>query len=151
CYRVDESRAGDQPGALIVGMSAVAAGRVGDEFFMTRGHLHRKAECAELYYCLAGHGVLLMDSLDGRTTAAELTPGRGVHVPGGWVHRSVNVGAETFVTLFAYDADAGQDYEIIARARGMRELVVRDDTGWRTVPNAEHRGYPRSEAGNNER
>jgi glucose-6-phosphate isomerase len=140
-YFVDENRAGDLPGALTIGMSALLPLTVGDEFAMTRGHLHAKEDCAEFYYCVDGHGLLLMDDLHGRTSIAELRPGRGVHVPGGWVHRSVNVGAEPFVTLFAYDADAGQDYELIRRAGGMRQRIVVDGDGWTAVDNADHVGY----------
>lgn len=140
-YWVDESRAGTQSGALIVGLSVLLPGRFGDEFAMTRGHLHAKAGCAELYHCLSGRGVMLMDDPAGRTVAIELTEGSAVHVPGGWVHRSVNVGDERFVTLFCYDRDAGQDYELIHTAGGMRELVVADGTGWASVPNPRHIGY----------
>ena len=71
-----------------------------------------------------------------------MAPGDAVHVPGHWVHRSVNVGDEPFVTLFCYGADAGQDYELIARAGGMASLVVGDDAGgWATRPNPDHVGY----------
>jgi len=140
-YMVDESRAGDQPGALIIGMSALLPMMVGAEFAMTRGHLHARAECAEFYYCVDGHGMLIMDDLEGGTSIAELRPGDGVHVPGGWVHRSVNVGDTPFVTLFAYDADAGQDYDLIRRAGGMRKIVVADHDGWKAVDNPDHVGY----------
>ena len=65
---------------------------------------------------------------------------------GHWVHRSVNVGTEPFVTLFCYAAEAGQDYGLIADAGGMAELVVHDGRqGWTTRPNADHTGY-RAEA-----
>jgi glucose-6-phosphate isomerase len=140
-YYVDENRAGDHPGALIVGMSALLPLVVGDEYVMTRGHLHARADCAEFYYCVEGHGLLLMDDLEGRTSIAELRKGEGVHVPGGWVHRSVNVGTGPFVTLFAYDADAGQDYELIRRAGGMRKRIVVDGDGWAAIENPSHTGY----------
>jgi glucose-6-phosphate isomerase len=109
---------------------------------VTRGHLHAKADRAELYYCLSGAGVMLLETLDGRSEALPMGPGDAVHVPGHWVHRSVNVGDEPFVTLFCYGADAGQDYELIARAGGMASLVVGDDAGgWATRPNPDHVGY----------
>src|SRR5665647_26049 len=59
-----------------------------------------------------------------------------------WVHRSVNVGPERFATVFCYAADAGQDYQIISDAGGMRTLVVKDGAvGWTTRPNPDHTGY----------
>jgi glucose-6-phosphate isomerase len=141
-YRVEEHRNVDGEGALIIGTSTLQPGRYGDEFAVTRGHLHAKADRAELYYCLSGRGVMLLETLDGRSEALPLTPGEAVHVPGHWVHRSVNVGDEPFVTLFCYGADAGQDYELIARAGGMASLVVGDDAGgWATRPNPDHVGY----------
>jgi glucose-6-phosphate isomerase, archaeal len=141
-YQVDENRVGSGPGALIVGTSTLLPGRVGDEFMVTRGHLHAVADRAELYHCLSGHGVMLLDTLDSETRAVELTPGKAVHVPGHWVHRSVNVGTEPFVTLFCYAADAGQDYNVISKAGGMAQLVVSDPAnGWTTRPNPRHKGY----------
>lgn len=141
-YRVEEHRNVDGAGALIIGTSTLQPGRYGDEFAVTRGHLHAKADRAELYYCLSGRGVMLLETLDGRSEALPLGPGEAVHVPGHWVHRSVNVGEEPFVTLFCYGADAGQDYELIRRAGGMSALVVADDDGgWSTRPNPHHVGY----------
>lgn len=146
-YWVDDHRYQEGPGALIVGTSTLLPGRVGEEYAVTRGHLHAIADRAELYYCLSGHGVMLLETLDGQSTAIELTPGKAVDVPGHWIHRSVNVGDEPFVTLFCYAADAGQDYEVIAEAGGMKNLVVADGDGWKTVPNPDHRGYRGSVAG----
>jgi len=142
-YRVEENRVGSGPGALILGTSTVLPGRVGDEYAMTRGHLHRLADRAEVYHCHAGHGVMLLETVSGESRALEMTPGVAVHVPGHWLHRSVNVGDEPLMTTFVYGADAGQDYEIIARAGGMSQLVVTaPGGGWRAVPNPDHVGYP---------
>jgi glucose-6-phosphate isomerase len=143
-YRVEENRAGAGPGALILGTSTVLPGMVGSEYAMTKGHLHRQPDRAEIYQCVAGHGVMLLDSLDGRSRALELAPGVAVHVPGHWVHRSVNVGTLPLVTIFVYNEDAGQDYDLIVRAGGMSHLIVRDGAvGWKAVPNAGHKGYLR--------
>jgi len=141
-YSVNEQKYQDGSGALIVGTSTVLPGRVGQEFAVTRGHLHAQADRAELYHCLSGRGVMLLETVDGMTEAIELTPGRAVNVPGHWAHRSVNVGDEPFVTLFCYAADAGQDYGIIQDAGGMKSLVVVGaGDGWRTTPNPDHVGY----------
>lgn len=146
-YRVAEHRSGGGPGALIIGTSTLLPGRYGDEFAVTRGHLHARADRAELYHCLSGSGVLLMEAFDGRSCAVALGPGDAVHVPGHWVHRSVNTGAEPFVTLFCYPADAGQDYALIAAAGGMARLVVADGAGgWTTRPNPGHTGYRKEAA-----
>ena len=135
----------DGSGALVVGTSILLPGRVGDEFAVTRGHLHAVADRAELYHCLSGSGILLLDTVDGASQVFPMTAGDALHVPGHWVHRSVNVGDTPFVSLFCYGADAGQDYEIISDAGGMATLVVTDGRGgWTTRPNPDHRGYARS-------
>jgi glucose-6-phosphate isomerase len=141
-YTVEESRVSDGSGALVVGTSILLPGRVGDEFAVTRGHLHAVADRAELYHCLSGSGILLLDTVDGESEAHPMQAGDALHVPGHWVHRSVNTGDEPFVSLFCYAADAGQDYGIIADAGGMATLVVTDgDGGWTTRPNPDHRAY----------
>lgn len=141
-YWVDEQRYDNASGSLIVGTSTLLPARFGDEFAVTRGHLHAKSDRAELYYCLSGHGVMLLETIDGASEAVQLTPGEAVNVPGEWIHRSVNVGEEPFVTLFCYAADAGQDYGIIARAGGMKSLIVSSAAeGWSTLENPDHHGY----------
>lgn len=140
-YRVESQDHGAHSGALTIGTSLLLPGRYGDEFAVTRGHLHAISDRAELYYCLSGRGVMLLETVDGRSDAVELTPGEAVNVPGEWIHRSVNVGDEPFVTLFTYATDAGQDYEIIAEAGGMKNLVVADGDGWRLRANPDHVGY----------
>jgi glucose-6-phosphate isomerase len=135
-YRVEEARFTDGGSDLITGISALEPGKVGSEFFMTRGHLHQRADRPETYYCLTGHGILLMETLEGRVEAAEMKSGSLVYVPPFWVHRSVNVGSTIFATLFSYPADAGQDFEIVRQAGGFRELVVENGKeGWKLAQN----------------
>ncbi|HEY5820389.1 MAG TPA: glucose-6-phosphate isomerase family protein [Propionibacteriaceae bacterium] len=140
-YWVETTQTEDGPGGLITGISVLEPGTVGEEYAMTRGHLHAIADRSELYVGLSGHGVMILETLDGRTEVRDVTPGQAVYVPGHWVHRSVNVGAERFSTLFCYAADAGQDYAIIERAGGMKSLVVRDGDGYAVRVNPEHVGY----------
>src|SRR3712207_5172064 len=71
-YRVEEHRNVDGAGALIIGTSTLQPGRFGDEFAVTRGHLHAKADRAELYYCLSGTGVMLLETLDGDRKSTRL-------------------------------------------------------------------------------
>lgn len=143
-YTVQEHRTVTDEGALIIGTSTLLPGQVGEEYAVTRGHLHARPNRAELYHCLSGRGVMLLETVDGQTEAVPLEAGDAVHVPGHWVHRSVNTGDEPFVTLFCYPADAGQNYELIQRAGGMAALVVADGQGgWATRPNPDHGGYQR--------
>jgi glucose-6-phosphate isomerase, archaeal len=128
-YEVFSTQQTDLPGALTVGTSIVKPGRIGEEFALTRGHLHRIADRAEMYFGLNGRGVMLLESVEGEVHALEIVPGSMVYVPGGWLHRSVNVGAEVLVTLFCFSADSGQNYEIVEQSGGMKKLVVDDGQG----------------------
>jgi glucose-6-phosphate isomerase len=140
-YRVDEFRPSDRAGDVIFGTSTLYPGRIGDEFLMTRGHIHRISDRPEIYLCQAGQGVMLMELEDGTIRAEAMRPNSVVYVAPHWIHRSVNVGRDPLVTLFCYPADAGQDYDIIAQAGGMRDLVVSDGAdGWRLTPNPRYRG-----------
>jgi glucose-6-phosphate isomerase len=135
-YRVNELRFTGQSNDLITGISVLNPGKVGSEFFMTRGHLHQRADRPETYYCLAGHGILLMETLEGKVEAAEMRTGSLVYVPPFWIHRSVNVGSELFATLFSYPADAGQNFEIVRQAGGFNRIVIDNGVGgWNLAPN----------------
>ncbi len=139
-YFVEDFRPSDNSGDLIFGVSTLQPGRIGREFLMTRGHIHQRSDRPEIYYCQSGEGVMLMEREDGTTQAAEMRPQSIVYVAPHWIHRSVNVGAAPLVTVFCYPADAGQEYEIIARAGGMRDLVVEDGAGgWTRTPNPRYR------------
>jgi glucose-6-phosphate isomerase len=141
-YSVDENRVGLGDGALVLGTSTLLPGMIGQEYALTRGHIHAKRDRAEIYHCVAGQGVMLLDTIDGESRALPMSPGSVVHVPGHWIHRSVNTGPDRLVTVFVYNTDAGQDYEIIARAGGMRQLIVTDRAGgWRAIANPNHTGY----------
>jgi glucose-6-phosphate isomerase len=140
-YQVDEYRPSERPGDVIFGTSTLYPGKIGDEFLMTRGHIHRISDRPEIYVCQAGHGVMLMELEDGTIRAEEMAPHAIVYVAPHWIHRSVNVGSTPFITLFCYPADAGQDYDIIAKAGGMKERVVDDGRGgWTLAPNPRYRG-----------
>lgn len=140
-YEVQEFRPDRMaPHELVFGTSTLQPGKVGNEYFITRGHIHAEVDRPEIYYCLRGHGVMHMETPAGETHPVEMTPGTVVHVPAYWIHRSVNVGAEPLITPFCYPADAGQDYAIIERARGMRTLIVDDgDGGWKEIENPRYR------------
>jgi glucose-6-phosphate isomerase len=109
------------------GTSITYPGKIGDEYFMTKGHFHTVLDTAEVYYCLAGHGYMLMENPEGDWEARELTPGKAVYVPGRYAHRSVNISStEPLVTFFAFPGHAGHDYGTI-ETQGFRKLIVERD------------------------
>lgn len=142
-YEVTEWRPPVRSGDMIFGLTRMSAGQVGDEYFLTRGHIHAVADRPEIYYGQRGEGLMLMESPDGETRVIEIKPQTVCYVPPYWIHRSVNTGSDDLVMLFSYPADAGQDYDIIARSGGMRQRVMADaQRGWVLVDN--HAWRPRS-------
>jgi glucose-6-phosphate isomerase len=125
---------------MIFGVTRLAPGRIGREFHLTRGHIHRNANRPEIYYGEAGRGLMLLESPQGDVRTVEIAPRVICYVPPYWIHRSVNTGGDDLVMTFAYPADAGQDYEIIARSGGMRQRIMDDGNGgWIAVPNEGYR------------
>lgn len=106
------------------GTSITYPGKIGEEYFMTKGHFHTVLATAEVYYCLRGHGFMLMENPEGDWEARELTPGTAVYVPARYAHRSINVSpAEPLITFFAFPGHAGHDYGTI-ESKGFRKLLV---------------------------
>jgi len=112
---------------IAYGTSITYPGKVGREYFMTKGHFHTVLDTAEVYYCLRGHGFMLMENPEGDWEARELTPGHAVYVPVRYAHRSVNVSpVEPLITFFAFPGNAGHDYGTI-ETKGFRKLLVEVD------------------------
>lgn len=116
----------DDPGILQFGTTIIYPGKVGNEYFMTKGHFHSILDTSEIYYCLGGHGMMLMETMDGQVEYKYLSQGDAIYVPGGWAHRSINTSDEPFVMFFVYRADAGHDYGTIEE-KGYRKLVIEEN------------------------
>ena len=126
-YEVYEVKRPEVAGELLQGISIVHHGKVGDEFFMTKGHFHSTLDTGEVYYCLRGEGVMVMETPEGDWAVETLRPDGVLYVPPRWAHRSVNtIVGEDLVTFFVYPANAGHDYGSIEK-QGFRKLVVDRD------------------------
>ena len=113
-------------GDVAYGTSVVAPGKVGDEYYMTKGHFHTVLDTAEIYFCLAGRGYMLMENPEGDVQWAEFVPGQGVYVPRRYAHRSINTDTVPLITFFAFPGHAGHDYGTIEQ-KGFRKLCVERD------------------------
>ncbi|MGE5481852.1 MAG: glucose-6-phosphate isomerase family protein [Bacteroidota bacterium] len=132
-YDMLEGDALNTPGDLAFCTTVLHPGKVGDEYFMTKGHLHVLRDRAEVYYILAGRGALVCETPEGEVDVREVGAGDVYYVPGGWAHRTVNVGAEDLVFFAIYPAEAGHDYAFIEE-RGFRKRIVDDGQGgWKAV------------------
>ena len=113
-------------GDLAFGTTILYPGKIGMEYFMTKGHFHSLLDTAEAYYTLSGEGYMVMENRDGDTREIRLSKNNAVYVPRGYAHRSVNTGAEPLVLFYTFDANAGHDYGTI-ETKGYRRLILEDN------------------------
>lgn len=126
-YRVVGVAPAEGDGQLHYGLGTLQAGKIGDEYFLTRGHLHAWRPAAEVYVGLRGEGrMILEDESTGLTRSAPLGAGDVVYVPGHTAHRTANVGSGPLVYLGIYPSEAGHDYGAIAQRNFRKMLVERD-------------------------
>lgn len=124
-YEVFQADVPEFAGELAVCTTVLHPGKVGDEFFMTKGHFHSQRDRAEVYYGLTGRGLLLL-AKDGEAREVAIEPRTAAYVPPYWAHRTVNTGPEPFVFLAVYPGDAGHDYGTI-ETDGFPQIVVEQD------------------------
>lgn len=134
-YEVYEILRPEVAGEFLMGVSIVHPGKVGREYFMTKGHFHTVIDTAEIYYCMRGEGFMVMETPEGETSVERLSPGSVLYVPPRWAHRSVCTSRqEDLVTFFAYPGNAGHDYMTIEQM-GFRKLVVEGENGPEIIDN----------------
>jgi len=138
-YRVFNVVVPEEYGHLQHCISVIFPGKVGQEYFMTKGHFHARKDTAEVYLTLRGNGILILQNQRGETRVLEMRPGSASYIPPFWAHRSVNVGKEPLVFFAVYPAEAGHDYEIIEK-QGFAVSVIEHDGKPKVVANP---GYPK--------
>lgn len=121
-------------GQLLVVTSIIQPGKVGGEYYMTKGHFHEKEETAEVYLGLRGRGYLLLESRAEEFKVLPVEPGTVTYIPPYWAHRMVNTGKEEFIFFGVYPADAGHNYGDI-ETRGFAMVVVEREGKPMLVPN----------------
>jgi glucose-6-phosphate isomerase len=124
-------------GGLFFGTSFIEPGCVGDEYFMTRGHLHRKIDTAEYYWGIRGEGLLILMDENRSCRAERVRPGSLHYIPGGVAHRLANTGPQTLAVGACWGSEAGHDYSTIEQhgfsarlksIRGVPTLIGVDPT-----------------------
>lgn len=93
---------------------------------MTRGHFHEKREAAEYYWGISGNGLLLLMDEDRSHRVEAVSPGSLHYIPGWTAHRVVNTGDEPLRFGACWPADAGHDYDTIARDGFSARIFCRD-------------------------
>ena len=128
-YTVSSWDSAQGEGQLHCGLGVIMPGKIGDEFFFTKGHVHSWREAAEIYIGLQGNGkMILEEETTGNSIVVELIRNSTVYVPGHAAHRTVNVGDSPLVYLGIYPSEAGHDYEAISKTN-FRKVVLAGDNG----------------------
>lgn len=114
----------EDPNGLSYAVTVINSGDIGGEYFMTKGHFHKKT-AGEFYLGLDGSGVLLLQDAGGKTQKIPIEPGKVSYVPPGYAHRSINTGKGKLTFLAVYRADAGHDYGAIEKD-GFKEKITKN-------------------------
>ena len=125
-YEVFEKKIPEEEGHLLLCISKLYPGVVGDECFMTKGHYHTVVATAETYLCISGEGFMMMKTADRRCSSLPMRRNRMVYVPPCWAHRSINSGNIPLISFCVYPGNAGHDYGDIA-SQGFPKHVFRRD------------------------
>ncbi|WP_086313293.1 glucose-6-phosphate isomerase, archaeal [Enterococcus sp. 7F3_DIV0205] len=99
-----------QKGGLFLGISHLMPGTVGEEFYMTKGHLHHKKDTGEYYWGLKGCGLLLLVYEDGTYELEKVSTGSIHYIPGRTSHRLINIGTEKLSVGACWSTESGHDY-----------------------------------------
>lgn len=126
-YRADEIVAPEVPGQLHTSVTVLYPGKVGDEYFMSKGHYHVDDSCVKVYLCVRGRGYLLMQTSDQDVHEVLMTPGTIAYCPPRWAQRTVNIGDEPFAYYKYWPAHAGHDYGRVLDEGGFVKRVLHRD------------------------
>jgi glucose-6-phosphate isomerase len=117
-----------------IGVSRIRPGKIGDEYYMTKGHFHERDDQPEVYFCTKGTGYLLLETVEGDFRAEEFGAGTVTHIPGHWAHRVVNVGDEPMSYIGIYSLSAGHTYARVLK-QGFAKIVVERNGQPEIMPN----------------
>lgn len=125
-YEVFEKHVPERSGHLLLCISKLYPGYVGDECYMTKGHYHSISGTSEVYLCIRGQGYMMMKTAAGHCTVEPMRRHRMVYVPPHWAHRSINTGNEPLISFCVYPADAGHNYGDIEKEGFPKRALCRD-------------------------
>ncbi len=122
-YKVFSVIPDDHADALFYATGVIYPGRVGDEYYMTKGHYHARRDEPEFYLGLGGEGMMVMENEQGASWTVPLIANSVVYVPGHTAHRTLNVGNDPMIYVAICPLAAGHDYESVVR-QNFRLVVV---------------------------
>ena len=111
---------------LFYGITYIHPGKVGEEYFMTKGHFHKLRDRGEMYMCIEGEGMLILMDEQRNTHAEKMFPGSIHYINGHIAHRTANTGNTVLSFSAVWPSDAGHDYDTISTQGFSRILVERN-------------------------
>ncbi len=100
-------------GGLFYGKTLIESGTIGNEYFMTKGHFHQKADRAEFYWGIQGEGILLLMDKNRQTWAEKMYRGSLHYINAYIAHRTINTGNVALSFGACWHSDAGHNYREI--------------------------------------
>ena len=94
---------------------------------MTKGHFHEDKNCVEIYFGIAGDGLLLLMDETGYTWAEKVFEGSLHHIEGTVAHRLVNTGDVDLKVGACWPTAAGHDYAAINEREFGYRIFKRDN------------------------
>lgn len=110
-------------------ITIIVSGNNGREFNKTHGHFH-KSQIVEIFTCLYGQGLMIMQRNDETQEAKEfkvvsLSSGKQVTIPAGFGHGAINIGKTYLVVLDnATISPQAYNYKMVKAKRGFAYWVV---------------------------
>ena len=110
-------------GFLMANINVVYPGKVGEEYYMTKGHIHDDPMHApEIYITMKGSGKLLLQNGAGECELLDMSEGTMNYIPAPYAHRCINTGSQPLVYLGIFPADTKRDYSFDSKT--FKKLVV---------------------------
>jgi glucose-6-phosphate isomerase len=122
-YSFSERIMPEKNGHLQLAITTIQPGKIGEEYFMTKGHYHRRSDTSEVYLGIEGKGCLLMQTVNGDFDSIEIRKGVVAYIPPYWGHRMVNMGKTPFIFFAVYPGDAGHNYGDIEKTGFVKILI----------------------------
>jgi len=111
-YRVYRKEDKNEKTGNIKSLTVIYPGCIGKEYFMTKGHKHKK-RAPERYILVKGKGILLLQK--DKCKKKELIKNKEVTISGKEGHRLVNIGKLEVITIEYKETE--KDYDIIFKKR----------------------------------
>ena len=91
---------------------------IGNEFNMTRGHIHTN-QTSEIYYVISGSGYVL-EKVNDVEKLIKISTGSVVYINGDTAHRVINDSNEQLIFLSVGRSDTKHDYNVGFKTRVMK-------------------------------